>query len=452
MRGRNTQARKSTNRSTVAAALASDDHGQLDGPARVGHDVPEQRQRTRRQAQPEPEDEQTLELVPAGALASADTEGEPPVGRGVDDAGDEQRDDVRRDRAHHPAEQQEQQQVRERARHADRREPDELARHRGRHPRDGRSQRGAAELGAQFGDRQCTRPEGAPDAPDAAQVGQGGGDDVDPGVGVVDPVHRHLVDPQAGALGQHQHLGVEEPAGVLDQRQEPLRDVGADGLEAALRVGESGLQRAAQQQVVAARDELPLRPADDPRSAAEPGADREVGVPGDQRGDQGQQGGEVGREVDVAVGEHGRVGGSPDRPQRPPAALLLEPDRRHGRDLAGQRPRDRRGGVGAGVVGDRDPVAVREVRGQVGVQAPDRRLEVGLLVVDGDDDVEHDAVGLGGVRPRILHSVQAGLRDVDAHVVHARPRRCPALVVDLCASCASDPIGCSGHEAVPVRS
>ena len=57
------------------------------------------------------------------------------------------------------------------------------------------------------------------------QVGDRGGDDVDPAVRVVDPVHRHLVDAQPGALGEHQQLGVEEPAGVLDQRQQPLRDV-----------------------------------------------------------------------------------------------------------------------------------------------------------------------------------------------------------------------------------
>ena len=88
-------------------------------------------------------------------------------------------------------------------------------------------------------------------------------------VGVVDPVHRHLVDAQAGALGQHQQLGVEEPAGVLDQRQQPPGDVRADRLEAALGVGEPGLQRAAQQQVVAAGDDLPLRAADDPRRRGE---------------------------------------------------------------------------------------------------------------------------------------------------------------------------------------
>ena len=177
-------------------------------------------------------------------------------------------------------------------------------------------------------------------------------------VGVVDPVHRHLVDPQARALGEHQQLGVEEPAGVLDQRQQPARDVGADGLEAALGVGEAGLQRAAQEQVVAAGDDLALRAADDPRAAAEPGADREVGVPGDQRGDQREQRGQVGGQVDVAVGEHlarprrPTPRAAPGRGPSPPAAPTLTV----GSSSASARG-DRRGGVGAGVVGDRDPEA-----------------------------------------------------------------------------------------------
>ena len=41
-------------------------------------------------------------------------------------------------------------------------------------------------------------------------------DDVDARVGVVDPVDRHLVDAQAAALGEHEQLGVEEPAVVAD--------------------------------------------------------------------------------------------------------------------------------------------------------------------------------------------------------------------------------------------
>jgi hypothetical protein len=38
--------------------------------------------------------------------------------------------------------------------------------------------------------------------------------DVDPAVGVVDPIHGDLRDAQAGPLGQQQELGVEEPAVV----------------------------------------------------------------------------------------------------------------------------------------------------------------------------------------------------------------------------------------------
>jgi hypothetical protein len=43
-------------------------------------------------------------------------------------------------------------------------------------------------------------PDGQPRDP--AQVLDRGADDVDPRVGVVDPVDRHFVDAQAGALGK----------------------------------------------------------------------------------------------------------------------------------------------------------------------------------------------------------------------------------------------------------
>ena len=67
-----------------------------------------------------------------------------------------------------------------------------------------------------------------------------------------------------GALGKHQQFGVEEPCGVLDQRQQLAGGVGADRLETALGVGESGPQRGAQDEVVAARDDLALGAADHP--------------------------------------------------------------------------------------------------------------------------------------------------------------------------------------------
>ncbi len=64
--------------------------------------------------------------------------------------------------------------------------------------------------------------EFAAEADDPAQVVERGADDVDARVGVVDPVDRHLVDAQAGALGEDEELGVEEPGLVLDLGQERL--------------------------------------------------------------------------------------------------------------------------------------------------------------------------------------------------------------------------------------
>ena len=41
-----------------------------------------------------------------------------------------------------------------------------------------------------------------------------------PGVEIVDPVDRHLVDAQPETLGRDQEFGVEEPGLVLDQGQD----------------------------------------------------------------------------------------------------------------------------------------------------------------------------------------------------------------------------------------
>ena len=78
---------------------------------------------------------------------------------------------------------------------------------------------------------------------DALQVVDRRATDVDAAVRVVDPVDRHLVDAQAVVLGQQEQLGVEEPPVVLDLGQQPPGHVGADRLEAALRVAEAGARR-----------------------------------------------------------------------------------------------------------------------------------------------------------------------------------------------------------------
>jgi hypothetical protein len=234
---------------------------------------------------------------------------------------------------------------------------------------------------------------------DPTQVGDRGANDVDPRVGVVDPVDRHLVDAQAGALGEHQQLGVEEPGLVLDAGEERLDRRRPPRLEAALRVGEAAAQPELEEVVVGAGDQLALRAADHPRAARQPGADRQVRVAGDQRRDQRQQRLEPGREVDVHVGEDVGVAARPDPPQRPAASLLGEAHVGDRVELGGEPFADRRGAVLAGVVGDHDAEGVGEGPGAVVMQAADTALQGGLLVVDGDRDLDG--------RP---HAIQAAAR------------------------------------------
>ena len=90
----------------------------------------------------------------SSAVAAADAEGQPAVGRGVGDRGDQQGDQVGRLGAGDLAQPEVEQEVRERAEHADPAEPDQLAEHPARHPGHGRRHLGvAAELGPQPGDR-----------------------------------------------------------------------------------------------------------------------------------------------------------------------------------------------------------------------------------------------------------------------------------------------------------
>src|SRR3954454_19771172 len=90
------------------------------------------------------------------------------------------------------------------------------------------------------------------------QVVDRGADDVDARIRVVDPVDWNLVDAQAAALGQDEQLGVEEPAVVADVVEQAGQRGGAHGLEAALGVGESRVQRGVEDAVVGARDQLAL--------------------------------------------------------------------------------------------------------------------------------------------------------------------------------------------------
>ena len=100
-------------------------------------------------------------------------------------------------------------------------------------------------------------------------------------------------------------------------------------------------------------------------AAGQPGADRDVAVAGQQRGDQRQQRVQVGGQVDVHVGDHPRR----RWPTRRAAARGRGPSRRGARRATPGSSRPARwrrpGAVGAGVVGDRDRGREREVRRQV---------------------------------------------------------------------------------------
>ena len=87
----------------------------------------------------------------------------------------------------------------------------------------------------------------------------GGRQDLDAGVGIVDPVHRHLAHTQPEPLGRDEELGVEEPLIVLDQGQDSQGGLSPQRLEATLGVTESTTQEQLEEEVVGARDELALR-------------------------------------------------------------------------------------------------------------------------------------------------------------------------------------------------
>jgi len=143
-----------------------------------------------------------------------------------------------------------------------------------------------------------------------------------------------------------------------------------------------------QQQVVTARDHLPAGAASYSGAPAQPGADRQVAVPGQQRCDQRQQRVEVGGQVHVHVGEHLGIAAAPHGLQRAAAAGQLESHGVYAGQLRGQLGRDRPGVVGAAVVRDRDDRGERKADRQMRVQPADAGSHVVLLVAYRDDDLD----------------------------------------------------------------
>ena len=222
--------------------------------------------------------------------------------------------------------------------------------------------------------------------------------------------------------------------------QQPLGDLTADGLESTLGVGEVRRQGRLQDQVVAARDELPLRAAHDPRRPVQPGADRHVGVPGDQRRHQRSKRGEVGGQVDVHVGQHRGIRRRPHRVQRASAALLLQS---HDADTRQRRrPVRRRSWASSSTLALSAMVMraeIGKVLVEVAVQPAHRTGEGDLFVVHRHHHVEHrhtqDARHGGRVGSRCAPQRQVVVEVVVEHRVrHATdrgPRVCVAVWSNL---------------------
>ena len=221
------------------------------------------------------------------------------------------------------------------------------------------------------------------------------------------------MDAKSAALGEHEQLGVEEPAVVLHEGQQLSSAIGADRLKAALRVAEPRGERRTQEEVVGARAELALGPSYDVRSAGKARSDREVAVTRQQGRHEGEERCEIGREVDVHVGEDIGVRGAPHLAECATSALEIEMHGAHTGETVGQSAGDRPRAVGARVVGDGDARGVRDVAREEGVEPFDAGREVLLLVVDRNDDVEGDVPGRGAVLGRDVWS--SGCSDGHGH-------------------------------------
>ena len=257
------------------------------------------------------------------AGTSADAERERAVGRGVGDGGEQQRGQVRGLRAHRRGASSEiEQRIGERACDADDAEPHQLTDHAVRHAR---HQRLAAEAApAVRGSASAPVASARPtrQQPLRSLIAVRTMSTRESGSSIQSTGTSWIRRPARSAITSSS-VSKNQPVSATSGQQ-LARDVGAHRLEAALRIGEAGTEHAAQHQVVTARDEFALRSAHHPRRRRQPGADRDVGVAGDQRRHQWHQRRQVGRQVDVHVGDHVGRRGHPRGVQRTAAALAVE--------------------------------------------------------------------------------------------------------------------------------
>ena len=150
------------------------------------------RERAAGHQQREAEDRQTLQLVLTRARGPSDAESEGTVGRCVQYRGDEQSGEVRGLCPDHGMQHQIQQCVGHGARDTDDAESHQLADHSVRYTG---HERLPSQASTQFGDGEHSGRKSTTDAPASLQILDGGIEEVDAAVGVVDPIDRHLVNP-----------------------------------------------------------------------------------------------------------------------------------------------------------------------------------------------------------------------------------------------------------------
>src|SRR5438128_5521750 len=111
-------------------------------------------------------------------------------------------------------------------------------------------------------------------------------------------------------------------------------------------------------------------------------------MPGDERRNQGEEGVQVGGQIDIHIGDDRRVTLQPRLPYGAASALGFVA---HGADTARlehQPLGDRPGRIGTRVVDDGDPRLKRKLVVEVSPQPANSPLEFALLVVEGDSDLD----------------------------------------------------------------
>jgi len=143
-----------------------------------------------------------------------------------------------------------------------------------------------------------------------------------------------------------------------------------------------------QQHVVTARDQLALEAARDLRTGCEARPDREVSASFEQWEHKLTQRRQVGRQIDIHVGEDIRIASHPCDAQRVAAALAIEVQDLDVLELVSEHPRDVERHVAARLIGDRDLSRDGEALREVRVQPAHARLEDPVIVVDWYHDLQ----------------------------------------------------------------